>query len=94
MGTAMGTEDHRPRLSPRVRLTFDRVRERHVLLSPETVTVLNPTAAAVLRLCEGKSTVASIVRELGRRYDHVVARDVVEFLNRLAAKGFLEFGHG
>ncbi|MFD2419838.1 pyrroloquinoline quinone biosynthesis peptide chaperone PqqD [Amycolatopsis pigmentata] len=81
-----------PKLSDRVRLTFDPVREQHVLLSPETVTVLNPTAAAVLRLCDGVSTVETVVRELGLRYDRVVAGDVRGFLNRLAAKGYLEFG--
>jgi coenzyme PQQ biosynthesis protein PqqD len=54
----------RPRLAPHVRLTFDPAREQHVLLSPETVVVLNATAATVLDLCDGERTVAAIVAEL------------------------------
>ena len=40
-----GEEPRRPRLAPHVRLTYDRARGRHVLLTPETVTVLNGTGA-------------------------------------------------
>ncbi|MBW8766572.1 MAG: pyrroloquinoline quinone biosynthesis peptide chaperone PqqD, partial [Geodermatophilales bacterium] len=54
--TASGAD--RPRLAAHVRLTFDRARERHVLLTPESVTVLNATAAAVLGLCDGERTVS------------------------------------
>ncbi|MBB4932341.1 pyrroloquinoline quinone biosynthesis protein D [Lipingzhangella halophila] len=81
-----------PGLSAHLRLTFDRVRERHVLLGPESVLVLNPTGAAILELCDGRRTVTGIVRELERRYDRVVGREVVDFLARLAAKGCVEVG--
>lgn len=91
--TAMGTavrSSSRPRLSAHVRPTFDRVRERHVLLGPETVTVLNSTGAAILQLCDGQRTVVGIVRELSGRYDREVGDEVRDFLARLAAKGYLE----
>ena len=84
----------RPRLAPYVRLTFDPARQRHVLLAPETITVLNGTGAAVLRLCDGTRTVAEIVAELGDRYDTVVADEVRAFLDRLVAKRCVEVGHG
>lgn len=80
----------RPQLASHVRLTFDRVRERHVLLGPESVSVLNPTGAAVLGLCDGRRTVAEIVEELRGRYDHVVGDEVVRFLARLVAKRCVE----
>ena len=38
----------RPRLAPHVRLTYDQARQRHVLLTPETVTLLNGAGAAIL----------------------------------------------
>jgi pyrroloquinoline quinone biosynthesis protein D len=47
-----------------VRLTFDPARERHVLLAPERVSLLNGTGAAILCLCDGTRTVAEIVAEL------------------------------
>lgn len=84
----------RPRLAPFVRLTFDPARERHVLLSPETVVVLNATGASILELCDGKRTVAEIVAELRRRYAHVVDDDVRAFLGRLLARRCVEVDHG
>ena len=84
----------RPRLAPHVRLAFDPARERHVLLTPESVTVLNGTAAAVLGLCDGERTVAEIVAELHRRYDRVVDDEVRRFLARLVAKRWVGVSHG
>ncbi|HLH60027.1 MAG TPA: pyrroloquinoline quinone biosynthesis peptide chaperone PqqD [Streptosporangiaceae bacterium] len=84
----------RPRLAPHVRLTFDRTRERHVLLTPETVTVLNGTGAAILGLCDGERTVAGIVAELRGRYDRVDEEEVRLFLTRLADSRCVEVGHG
>jgi pyrroloquinoline quinone biosynthesis protein D len=82
----------RPRLSPHVQLTFDRVRERHVLLAPESVLVLNPTGTAILGLCDGRRTVAEIVAELRSRYNRVADDEVLHFLARLVAKRCLEPG--
>jgi pyrroloquinoline quinone biosynthesis protein D len=86
--------DDRPRLALGVRLTFDPARERHVLLSPETVVVLNATGAAILDLCDGVRTVAEIVAELRGRYSRVVDEDVRRFLDGLAARRCLEVGRG
>jgi pyrroloquinoline quinone biosynthesis protein D len=84
----------RPRLAPHVRLTFDRARRRHVLLTPEAVRVLNGTAAAVLGLCDGERTVAEIVAELNGRFAHVADDEVRRFLAGLAARRCLEVGDG
>ena len=82
----------RPRLAPHVRLIFDRARAQHVLLTPESVTVLNGTGAAVLGLCDGRRTVAEIVTELRGRYDRVDDGEVRLFLDRLAARRCLRTG--
>ena len=79
-----------PRLAPHVRLRFDAARDQHVLLSPETIAVLNATSAAILELCDGRRTVAEIVAELRRRYDHLVDDEVHAFLARMAAKHYVE----
>ena len=84
----------RPRLARHVRLTFDPARERHVLLAPEAVSVLNGTGATVLDLCDGQRTVAEIVTELHGRYDVVVDEEVRLFLARLAARRCVEISHG
>ena len=84
----------RPRLAPHVRLTFDPARERHVLLTPEMVTVLNDTGAAIVSLCDGTRTVAEIMAELHGRYDHVDDEEVRLFLARLGARRCVEVSHG
>ncbi len=88
--TADGTG--RPRLARHVRLRFDPARGQHVLLTPEAVTVLNGTGAAVLELCDGQRTVAEIVAELRGRYAHVDDDEVRRFVDRLAARRCLEMG--
>jgi len=84
----------RPRLGPHVRLTFDPARDRHVLLTPEMVTVLNGTGATIVGLCDGKRTVAEILAELHGRYDGVNDEEVSLFIDRLAARRCVEVGHG
>jgi pyrroloquinoline quinone biosynthesis protein D len=84
----------RPRLAPHVRLAYDQTRERHVLLTPETVTLLNGTGAAILGLCDGMRTVAEILAELRGRYDLVADAEVRAFLNGLLAKRCVEVSHG
>ena len=87
-------DSERPRLARHVRLTFDRVRQRHILLQPETVVVLNGSGAAILELCDGQNTVGEIVAELGARYQTVPDDDVRQFLTRLVARRCVELSHG
>ena len=84
----------RPRLAPHVRLAYDQTRQRHVLLTPEAVSVLNGTGATILGLCDGQRTVADIVAELHGQYDHVAEDEVRHFLDRLVASRCVEVRHG
>jgi len=84
----------RPRLARHVRLTFSETRQRHILQHPETVVVLNDSGAAILRLCDGRRTVAEIVAELGARYRTVPAEEVQQFLTRLVARRCVELADG
>ena len=59
----------RPRLVTGARLRYDEVREEHVLLVPEGVVRLNPTAAEVLELCDGERSLDEIVDALSARYE-------------------------
>ncbi len=85
------TTDSRPRLRRGVRLTFDSVRNTHVLLFPEGVLVPNPTAAAILELCDGVSTVDEIALRLTERYQGVLASDIADVLTRLAERRVVEW---
>ena len=84
----------RPCLAPHVRLAYDQTRQRHVLLTPETVTLLNGTGAAIIELCDGMRTVPEILAELRGRYDRVADAEVRAFLDGLLAKRCVEVSHG
>jgi pyrroloquinoline quinone biosynthesis protein D len=86
--------DSLPKLAPHVRLRFDATRNQSVLLSPESVAVLNGTSAAILRLCDGRRSVAEVVAELRAGYDGVVEDEVRAFLARMAAKRYVEMCDG
>ena len=82
----MITADSVPQLRRGVRLSFDHVRETHVLLFPEGVLVPNATAAAVLELCDGARSVTDITTVLGKRFTGVRADDVLDVLARLGER--------
>jgi pyrroloquinoline quinone biosynthesis protein D len=94
MPIRIDSDADRPRLAPHVRLAFDPARGRHVLLTPETVTLLNDTGAAILELCDGQRTVAQILADLRGRYDHVAEDEVRLFLAGLLAMRRVEVSGG
>ena len=80
----------RPRLVTGARLQYDDVREEHLLLVPEGAVRLNPTAAAVLELCDGERSLDEIVNTLSARYDGADLRDDVQGLvDGLTQKGLV-----
>ena len=80
----------RPRLVTGARLRYDEVREEHVLLIPEGVVRLNPTAAAVLELCDGERSLDEIVGAVSARYAGAdVHDDVLELVDAMAQRGLV-----
>ena len=73
------------------RLHWDKVRERHVIVFPEGALALNPTAAQVLELCDGKRTIDDISAELSARFQGAdVHADVENLLLSLANRGMVK----
>ncbi|GBD43070.1 Coenzyme PQQ synthesis protein D [bacterium HR40] len=73
---------------PGVRLRFDPVRGRHVLLAPERVLFPCPTTVEILeRIPPGGTTIARLVDGLAQEYDaarETIAEDVLALLGQLA----------
>ncbi|HET6285576.1 MAG TPA: pyrroloquinoline quinone biosynthesis peptide chaperone PqqD [Amycolatopsis sp.] len=80
-----------PRLRRGVRLNYDQTRETYVLLFPEGVLVPNPTAAAVLGLCDGVADVAAIASALRERYAGVREDEILDLLSRLGERRIVEW---
>ena len=82
-----------PAFSRGFRLRRDDVRGAWVVLAPERVFVLDEHAAEVLRLVDGKRTVADIVDVLAARFDAPdaeIASDVDAMLRDLSDKGAIQ----
>jgi len=78
------------KLARKARLHYDALRQEHLLLLPERVVKLNSTGAAIIRLCDGRRSMAEIVRTLQSRYpDANVEPDAHEFLCDLVKKRWL-----
>lgn len=76
-------------LAPHARFRWDEVRRQHEIVFPEGVLVLNESATAIIRLCDGRTTdelIEALQEEItsGQPSD-----DVREFVGRLAQKGLL-----
>ncbi|WP_412539403.1 pyrroloquinoline quinone biosynthesis peptide chaperone PqqD [Longispora sp. K20-0274] len=73
-----------PRLAAHVALHWQPARGTWLLTRPESVVVLNETAADILTLCDGVRDVHEITRMLRGGYDDVEPADVEELLADLA----------
>ncbi len=76
----------RPRLAAYARLQWDGVRQKYVMVAPETLVVLNDTAFAVLTLCNGIQTLSEIIQQLNMQYRADVKQDVIRLMQRMAEK--------
>lgn len=82
-----------PRLPRGVKLKYDAVRERHVLLAPERAFNIDPIAASVLALVDGTRNCGAIVDALATQYDEkreVIAGDVLAMIGDLIARRVIE----
>ncbi len=83
------TQLNRPVLTRRARYRWDDVRREHHVVFPEGVLVLNETGAAIVKLCDGRST-AELIAAIEEQFSSGnPAADVHAFLNRLSKKGLL-----
>jgi len=86
-------EAAKPRLAAKARLKWDEIRQKPLLLFPEGVLVLNPTAHEVVALCDGRRTIGEILQSLKEKFNNdAVDGDVRDLLARLAGKGLLVIG--
>lgn len=83
-----------PRLAAKARLRWDPVEKRHMLVFPEAALMLNDTAVAILKLCDGERTIEQIVDTLTQQFAGtdrtLIASEVTELLTRLQTRGLLE----
>ena len=87
------TDDAVPAMAPGVRMRFDKVRDRWVLLAPERATMIDQIAVAILERVDGARTMEAIVTDLAETYSapkEQIAGDVQKFVAGLVEKRMLE----
>ena len=87
-----GTVDERSvmALTPSYRLQWEQAQQAFVLLYPEGMVTLNPSAGEILSRCDGTRSVGDIIEELSKAYpeDNLTA-DVIEFIEVACDEGWL-----
>jgi coenzyme PQQ biosynthesis protein PqqD len=79
-----------PVLARGVRYRWDDLRQQHQLLFPEGMLILNDTAAAIVKLCDGRS-LENLENELSQSFPHnPIQTDLLELLDRLAGRGLID----
>lgn len=87
-------DERRPILSPGVRLKIDDVSGNAVLLYPEGIFELNETAHAIVKCCDGRTSVAQMTAALAAEYEiseSELQRDVTSCLDDLQRQKLIKF---
>lgn len=80
-----------PKLSRRFRLQYEEAQSRWVLLYPEGMVQLNPSAAEILKRCDGERSVDAIVAELEAAFNaQGIAPEVRNLLEEGQRRGWIE----
>ena len=80
---AIASEESKPRLQEHVKLRFDPVRGKHVVMAPEKLYWPDGISVAILELCNGERSLGAIADALAADYEaprNVILQDVLEFV--------------
>jgi len=83
----------KPKLAPKSKLRLDPKTGKYLLLYPEKGLLLNPTGAAILKLCDGEHALSAIVATLAvefRGEPLVLQEEVLTFVQGLLDRGLLQ----
>ena len=87
----MSALPNQPRLSRKFRLQFEPAQDRWVLLYPEGMVQLNPSAAEILKRCDGERSVDAIVAELETTFNaQGIAPEVRNLLEEGQRRGWID----
>jgi coenzyme PQQ biosynthesis protein PqqD len=83
----------KPKLAPKSKLRLDPKTGKYILLYPEKGLLLNPTGAAILKLCDGEHALSAIIAALAVEFQSdadVLRVEVLSFVQGLLDRGLLQ----
>lgn len=85
--------EHTPVFRRGYRLQWEQVQNSHVILYPEGMAKLNDSAAAILQLVDGQTSLNGIIAQLNARFPGAegLAEDVLEFFQRAYEQKWVTF---
>ncbi|HCR2980613.1 TPA: pyrroloquinoline quinone biosynthesis peptide chaperone PqqD [Serratia marcescens] len=85
--------EHTPVFRRGYRLQWEPVQNSHVILYPEGMAKLNDSAAAILQLVDGHTTLNGIIAQLNARFPGAegLSDDVLEFFQRAYEQKWVTF---
>lgn len=83
--------DAKPRVSKQFRLQWEEAQQSWVLLYPEGMVKLNPSAGEILKRCNGSATLQEIVADLERAFGaESLTNDVLGFVDIAKKQRWIE----
>lgn len=82
----------RPQLHPRFIMRWEASQDAHVILYPEGLIKLSPSAAEILQRCDGTRTDDNIIDDLAQAYPsqrEAITQDTASFLAVARDKGWI-----
>ncbi|HJW56909.1 MAG TPA: pyrroloquinoline quinone biosynthesis peptide chaperone PqqD [Burkholderiaceae bacterium] len=90
METTTTLDNACPRLAPHFVFRWESSQDAYILLYPEGLIKLNPSAGEILKRCDGQRSVSTIIAELQAAFpDADIAEGVQAFLRIARTKGWL-----
>lgn len=92
MNTAVSLDEVCPRLAPHFVFRWEASQDAYILLYPEGLIKLNPSAGEILKRCDGERSVSAIVAELQAAFpgsDEAIAEGAHAFVTVARGKGWL-----
>jgi len=83
MSTTAFDPDDIPVMAATFRLQWEEAQDSYVILYPEGMIKLNPTAGEILSRCDGERTVAAVIEDLQQKFPDAdsLTSDVLNFLS-------------
>lgn len=84
-------ENTTPSLNPMFRFQWEDAQDCYVLLYPEGMVKLSPSAGEILKHCDGEKTINDIISNLNELYpDANLGNDVISFIEKAVENGWLK----
>jgi len=81
-----------PKIASTHRFQWEEVQDCHVIMYPEGMVKLGDSSAEILKLCDGKNDVSTIIKMLKQQYpDAELDNDVIKFLEVAHENGWIQY---